>query len=61
MSEPRHRREPKPWKNVRTQAPLPPPHPDRWQWLPGEIVFGKQPQRPASWVPPTEPRQQADD
>lgn len=47
----RHR-DPRPWRNVRTLAPLPPEHPDRFCWRPGEAVYGPPQQRPAAWRPP---------
>jgi hypothetical protein len=49
----RPRPDPKPWRNDQLPPPsLPEPHPDRWQWLPGEVVFGPPPSAP---TPPTEP------
>jgi hypothetical protein len=46
---PRHER---PWRNIEL-APLPEPHPDRFQMRPNiEIALGPTPQRPPS--PPTD-------
>jgi hypothetical protein len=56
-SHPQRHRDPRPWRNLRTPQQLPPPAPDRWQWLPGEVVFGPPRQRPEN--PPTEPVRQA--
>jgi hypothetical protein len=43
----------RPWRNIAPPAPLPPPSPDKWQWVPGEIVLGPTPSAPT--LPPTEP------
>jgi hypothetical protein len=43
-----------PWRNNPPRDPLPPEHPDKFCWVPGEIAFGKPPSAPT--LPPTEPQ-----
>jgi hypothetical protein len=48
--QPKYRRDPKPWRNELPPEPLPESHPDKWQWRPGEVALGPEPQRPDSWL-----------